>query len=106
MGIGGGGCMSKAQLVISVEHPIVSSRESLSGLDSPPGHRCIHATQSFPSRVWERSFPAFVCIAVRLSELTVTMSSHPRAAICMCVRSLLPSGLLHAIVTEVPTFDI
>lgn len=45
---GGGGGMSKARLVISVEHPIVSSCESLSGLDSPPGHRCVHATRSFP----------------------------------------------------------
>lgn len=33
---------------ISVERPIVSSCESLSGLDSPPGHPCVHATQSSP----------------------------------------------------------
>lgn len=47
-----------------------------------------------------------VCIAVRQSELTVMMSSHPCAVICMCVWSLLLSSLFHAIVTEVELFDI
>lgn len=76
------------------------------GFSSRPSLCARHAELFPPRHVWEQSFPAFVCIAVRLSELTVMMSSHPRAAICMCVWSLLPSSVFHAIVTEAPTFDI
>lgn len=60
------------------------------GFSSRPSLCSRHAELFFPPRVWEQSFPAFVCIAVGLSELTVMMSSHPCAAICMCVWSLLP----------------
>lgn len=74
------------RFAVSLDHWTVSRHESLSGLDSPP---CCHSIRSSPTFFFSHEnldlrFPAFVCIAVRQTDLRLVLSSHPGVVSRMC----------------------
>lgn len=100
------GEMSKAVTChISFQHSTVSCRESLSGSDSPLVHN-VFTLQRPLSWFRELRFPACVCIAVRRAELTLMMSSHSCAIICVCVQSFFAVSSFDAIGTKVKISNI